>query len=90
MEIKKNRYGQDRSYERVDEKKIRVRGNSKYQRESADDNGNITMFDFEGGPCFNLHGKIKFKYREYKIKEIQPLNNKHEELCEVVLHIWNA
>ena len=45
------------------------------------------MFDFEGGPCFNLHGKIKFKYREYKIKEIQPLNNKHEELCEVVLHI---
>ena len=56
MEIKKNRYGQDRSYERVDEKRIRVRGNSKYQRESADDNGNITMFDFEGGPCFNLHG----------------------------------
>ena len=32
MEIKKNRYGQDRSYERVDEKRIRVRGNSKYQR----------------------------------------------------------
>ena len=63
MEIKKNRYGQDRSYERVDEKRIRVRGNSKYQRESADDNGNITMFDFEGGPCFNLHGKIKFKYK---------------------------
>mgnify|MGYP001346736071 FL=1 len=87
MEIKKNRYGEDRSYERVDDRRIRVRGNSKYQRVSEDENGNITMFDFEGGPCFNLNRRVKFKYREYKIKRIQPLDNKHDELCEVVLHI---
>ena len=87
MEIKKNRYGEDRSYERVDDRRIRVRGNSKYQRVSEDENGNITMFDFEGGPCFNLNGRVKFKYREYKIKRIQPLDNEHDELCEVVLHI---
>ena len=87
MEIKKNRYGEDRSYERVDDRRIRVRGNSKYQRVSEDDKGNITMFDFEGGPCFNLNGKVKFKYREYKIKKIQPLHNKFDELREVVLHI---
>ena len=34
MEIKKSRYGEDRSYEKVDEKRIRVTGNSKFTRSS--------------------------------------------------------
>jgi hypothetical protein len=87
MEIKKSRYGEDRSYEKVDEKRIRVTGNSKFTRSSQNDNGEVTMYDFEGGPCFNLNAKIKYKFRDYKITKIQPLPSKYEGLAEVVLFV---
>ena len=57
MEIKKSRYDEDRSYEKVDEKRIRAIDNSKFTRSSQNDNGEVTMYDFEGGPCFNLNAK---------------------------------
>ena len=61
MEIKKNRYGDERSVEKIGSEKFRVMGESQFSRTSEDEDGNITMFDFEGGPCFNIGGTLNFK-----------------------------
>jgi len=71
MEIVKNRYGNDRVITKIDDKRIRVMGESLFSRIAEDENKNITMFDFEGGPCLNIGGKIKFMGSEFKIESIQ-------------------
>tara|TARA_Y100001937_G_scaffold94734_1_gene128540 strand:- start:11803 stop:12078 length:276 start_codon:yes stop_codon:yes gene_type:complete len=86
MEIKKNRLGHDRSYEKVDSNRIRVTGKSKFTRASENDDGVITMFDFEGGPCFNIGGKIRFQHSEWIITEIEPVKLSHD-LESVMLHV---
>ena len=86
MEIKKNRYGSDRSYEKVDSNRIRVTGESNFIRASENDDGVLTMFDFEGGPCFNVGGKIRFQHSEWKIKEIEEVKNQYD-LASVMLHV---
>lgn len=87
MEIKKSRYGQDRSYEKIDEKRIRVTGQSKFVRASETEDGTVIMYDMEGGPCFNVDAKIRYRHKDYVIEKIQPLKSVHEDLCEVVLHL---
>ena len=54
MEIVKNRYGDDRVIEKISPTKLRITGESQFTRGSEDEDGNQTMFDFEGGPCLNL------------------------------------
>ncbi len=53
MEIVKNRYGAERVIEKINAQTLRVMGESLIIRSSQDENGNQTMFDFEGGPCLN-------------------------------------
>ena len=48
MEIKKNRYGEERVIMKIVPSKFRIMGESQFSRISEDDSGNITMFDFEG------------------------------------------
>ena len=60
MEIKKNRLGHDRSYEKVDSNRIRVTGKSKFTRASENDDGVITMFDFEEVLVLILEEKLDF------------------------------
>ena len=86
MEIKKNRHGNDRSYEKVDSNRIRVTGESNFIRASENDDGVLTMFDFEGGPCFNVGGKIRFQHSEWKIKKIEEVKNQYD-LASVMLHV---
>lgn len=86
MEIKKNRHGNDRSYEKVDSNRIRVTGESKFTRASQNDDGVLTMFDFEGGPCFNVGGKIRFQHSEWKIKKMEIVKNQYD-LASVMLHV---
>jgi len=43
------------------------------------------MFDFEGGPCFNLGGKVEYKNWNWTIKKIVPEPPKKEEFSSVVL-----
>ena len=86
MEIKKNRYGSDRSYEKVDSNRIRVTGESNFIRASENDDGVLTMFDFEGGPCFNVGGKIRFQHSEWKIKKMEIVKNQYD-LASVMLHV---
>jgi len=87
MEIIKNRYGVDRVYEKLDSTRIRVMGESLIARGSQDEDGNQTMFDFEGGPCLNVGGKIKYMGTDFKILSIKPENVREENVASVVLEV---
>ena len=87
MEIVKNRYGVDRVIEKIDSTRIRVMGESLFSRGSQDDNGNQTMFDFEGGPCLNVGGTIQYYGTDFKIVSIKPEIIKEENVASVVLEV---
>ena len=87
MEIIQNRYGVDRVIEKLDSNRIRVMGESLIARGSQDEEGNQTMFDFEGGPCLNVGGKIKYKGTDFKINSITPEKVREENVASVVLEI---
>lgn len=83
MEIIKNRYGVDRVYEKLDSNRIRVMGESLITRGSEDEEGKQTMFDFEGGPCFNVGGNVNYLNQDFKITGIIP--EKGKEVDEVTI-----
>lgn len=87
MEIVKNRYGVDRVIEKIDSTRIRVMGESLFSRGSQDDDGNQTMFDFEGGPCFNVGGTIQYYGTDFKIVSIKTEKIKEENVTSVVLEV---
>ena len=87
MEIVKNRYGVDRVIEKIDSTRIRVMGESLISRGSEDEGGNQIMFDFEGGPCLNLGGKIKYQGTYFKINSITPEKVREESVASVLLEV---
>ena len=87
MEIVKNRYGVDRVIEKIDSTRIRVMGESLLSRGSQDEDGNQIMFDFEGGPCLNLGGKIKYQGTDFKINSITTEKVREENVASVVLEV---
>lgn len=87
MEIIQNRYGQDRVIEKISHDKIRVMGESIFSRESTGENNEHTMFDFEGGPCLNVGGTIKYLKTDWVIKKIHPEETSQENLVSVVLEV---
>ena len=60
MEIIQNRYGSDRTIEKISPTKLRIMGESLINRNSTDSTGKCSMFDFEGGPCLNVGGKVRY------------------------------
>jgi hypothetical protein len=62
-------------------------GESLFSRGSTSDNGEHTMFDFEGGPCLNVGGTIKYLKTEWVIKNIYPEQTSQENLVSVVLEV---
>ena len=60
MEIIQNRYGSDRVIEKISSSKLRIMGESLMSRSSQDEDGNYTMYDFEGGPILTVGGKIRY------------------------------
>jgi len=87
MEIVKSRYGLERSIERINLNKVRVMGESQFIRKSTNKHGDITLFDFEGGPCYTLGGKIFFEKMQWRIDAIEPRESGYKDLYEVNLHI---
>lgn len=87
MENFKNRNGQDRTFQRINHSKVRVLGESFYNRRSSDEYGNTTMFDFEGGPAFNIGAKIKFEKMDWKINDIEPESVRYPQFASVILHV---
>ena len=87
MEIVKSRYGLERSIERIHLNKVRVMGESQFVRKSTNKHGDITLFDFEGGPCYTLGGKIFFEKMQWRIDGIEPKESGYKDLYEVNLYI---
>jgi hypothetical protein len=87
MEIVKSRYGLERSIERINLNKVRVMGESQFVRKSTNKNGDITLFDFEGGPCYTLGGKLFFEKMQWRIDGIEPMESGYKDLYEVNLYI---
>jgi len=87
MEIIQNRYGSDRVIHKVNPTKLRIEGESLFTRTASDDNGNITMFDFEGGPSLTVGSKIKFQNSFWKIKSIKPISSDVENFAQCTLEV---
>ena len=87
MEIIQSRYGLDRTIEKIDTNRIRVMGESQFQRVATNDAGEVTMFDFEGGPVLSVGGEIKYQKMKWKIEEIKPVETYHEGLSECILTV---
>jgi hypothetical protein len=87
METIKNRNGQDRAFQRINHSKVRVIGESFYNRRSVTDDGELTMFDFEGGPAFNIGAKFAFERMQWKITAIEQESPSHAGLSSIILHV---
>jgi hypothetical protein len=87
MEIIPNRYGNDRVYTKIDATHIRIMGESLISRGSEDENGNQTMYDFEGGPCLNVGGTLKFMGSDFKIKSIKSEQSNQENIASVMVEV---
>ena len=87
MEIVKSRYNDDRVIEKVSPTRLRIMGDSLIYRDSTDENGNQTMFDFEGGPCLTVGGNIKFGKTKWKITKIAGEKTNRENFCSVLLDV---
>jgi len=87
MDVIKSRFGKDRSIEKLGDRRIRVMGESEVTKVRKGNGGEISMFDFEGGPCFNLGGTIKHQRTTWKIKEIIIEDEKYEGVTSIVLKV---
>jgi len=87
MEIVQNRYGNDRVIEKISPTKLRIMGESIIARGSQDEEGNQTMYDFEGGPCLNLGGKIRYGKTDWVITKIIPEESNRENFASVIVEI---
>lgn len=87
MEIVKNRYGNDRVIEKISPTRLRVTGESEFSRGSQDKEGNQIMFDFEGGPCLNVGGKIRYMKTNWTITKIVGDNTGKEGLASVIIDV---
>ena len=87
MEIVKSRYGLDRTIEKIGSDRLRVMGETQFSRQAQTDAGEITMFDFEGGPCLSVGGDIHFQKMKWKIKSITPEPQPHEGLGSCILSV---
>jgi hypothetical protein len=87
MEIVKSRYGLERSIERIDIGRVRVMGESQFIRKSTNKQGDVSLFDFEGGPCYTLGGKVFFEKMQWRIRGIEPRESGFKDLYEVILYV---
>jgi hypothetical protein len=87
MEIRQNRYGQDRVIEKISPTKIRVMGESLFGRTSTDENGNLIMFDFEGGPCLMVDTKINYLKSSWNITKITREESSQNNLVSILLEV---
>ena len=87
MEIVKSRYGLERSIERIDIGRIRVMGESQFIRKSTNKQGDVSLIDFEGGPCYTLGGKVFFEKMNWRVRGIEPRDSGFKDLYEVILYV---
>lgn len=86
MEVIQSKNGAERVIDRINFEKIRVTGKSKRIRRKQE-NEKIVLFDFEGGPHYNVGGSLTFEKMKYKIDNIQQNETSTENLVEIVLTV---
>jgi hypothetical protein len=87
MEIIKSRYGLDRSVEKIDVNTLRVMGQSEFVRVSENKKSKVSMFDFEGGPCLTVGGKVRYGNLNWKILDIKQEKSNQTNLSSVLLKV---
>lgn len=87
MEIIQNRYNKSRVIEKITTNKIRIMGESVFGRTAKDEAGNLTMFDFEGGPCITLGSKFRYLHTDWVVKKITEEPTLHNYLLSVLLEV---
>tara|TARA_R110000823_G_scaffold283328_2_gene401515 strand:+ start:110 stop:385 length:276 start_codon:yes stop_codon:yes gene_type:complete len=87
MEVIKSRYGLERVIEKLDSTRIRITGESQFQRTSTNDVGETIMFDFEGGPVLSIGGSITFQKSKWVITAITPIDSKYEGIVECIIGV---
>ena len=87
MEIVKNRYGNERVIEKISPTKLRITGESLFSRGSSDENGNHTMYDFEGGPCLNIGGTIRYMSSKWTITKITPEKSQYKDVESILVEV---
>jgi hypothetical protein len=45
------------------------------------------MFDFEGGPCLNVGGKIRFERLDWEITDITHEDTTYKDFASIVLSV---
>ncbi len=87
MEIIQNRYGQERVIEKISMNRLRIMGDSLIYKNSIDKNGNLKMFDFEGGPFLSIGSKIKFCNSDWLIRKIINEETEKENFYSILLDV---
>jgi hypothetical protein len=85
MEIVKNRYGLDRSIEKLDHETFRVIGESDFSRISPNKDNELNMYDFEGGPTYFVGSKIKYEGFSWEVLAIKNVNIENPKLSGCIL-----
>jgi hypothetical protein len=87
MEIVKSRYGLDRSIEKLDHETFRVIGESEFHKISQTQNGQLNMYDFEGGPTYFVGAKLKYGGLNWEVLAIQNVNIENSKLSGCILKV---
>lgn len=87
METIQSRYGTERIIHKVNSKRLRVQGESLFSRMSEDEQGEVQMFDFEGGPSLTVGGDITFQGIKWKINKITPIDTGIENFVECAIDV---
>lgn len=87
MEVIKTKYGLDRSVQKLDHETLRVMGETEFVRVSTNKKNKTFMFDFEGGPCLTVGGKIRYGNLNWKIKSINQEQTNYKNLSSVTLKV---
>lgn len=87
MEVIESRYGLDRIIEKLDYQTMRVMGESRFIRTSENKKGETTMFDFEGGPCLTVGGRVNYGKMNWKIVEIQSPTPTYKDLTGCLIKV---
>jgi hypothetical protein len=62
-------------------------GESQFIRKSTNKQGDVSLFDFEGGPCYTLGGKVFFEKMNWRVRGIEPRDSGFKDLYEVILYV---
>ena len=86
----KSRHGDVRIISQIGETTYVVEGVSLYSRGASDEQGQMTMFDFEGGPCYVVGQRFPFQDSANVIKTLKANPNQVRNYASVIVTVAKA